>query len=179
MLTHPFDEDVSHLVPSAWPPLLRTMVPAAIPAVLFLIAVAVVDHPDSRGSLASPAAPMSPALQPQPQETVASDTPIQERIRLRIGRSNADAAAGHSIESVHQFARVLARRMKSLNLSVTLRVASDDDLPVAVTLAEAMNLAGSLPPGRIALSIDGSMSGTIEFDVCRTTDDRSQSELVP
>ena len=150
---------------------LRALLPAAIPVAMFLIVASATSlHEVKSQSVASTAKSLTSALS---QRLLSSKTsnplPDVERVRLNVSRSGHSDAQGTALESERQFAKLLARRMESLNFSVTISVGGPEQLSLAESLAATMIEEYPASSDRIALRLDPDVdSKTVEFGMIRT-----------
>ena len=164
-----------------YPRLLRTLLPAAIPVAMFLIAVSTTSLREVNSqTVASTAKSLTEALAHWLLSSETSNPqPDAERVRLNVSRTGRSDANFTAPESERQFAKLLARRMDSLNFSVTISVAESEQLSLAESLAAAMIEECPATSDRIALRLDPVVtSNTVEVNLMRTPGSERSGRIV-
>ena len=161
---------------------LRATIPAAIPVAMFLTVVSLASLREvTSQTFDSTTESLTSTLSQHLMSLETSNaSPESERVRLDVSRSNTTDAQGTAPGTVLPFAKLLARRMESLNLSVTISVGEPEQLPQAESLAAAMIEQRPERSDRISLSLDPDLdSTTIAFGIIRILETEPTREILP
>lgn len=161
---------------------LRAIMPATIPVAMFLIVASLASSQEAvQPTRESTAESLNSELVRHLSSTESSTSlPVLERVRLDVSRSRESGEKGTAQEAERQLAEILARRMDSLNFTVTICVGEPQQLPLAESLAASMIEERAEYSDRIALRLDPSVvAGSVEFVILRTLDTLPGIEAEP
>ncbi len=150
---------------------LRAMIPMIIPVAMLLSVAGLVSLQEVKNQTAASSAALQIAKLSRQRQSPEDSDPVPEfdRVRLTLARTDLSHAPGMPLESELQFARLLARRMESLQFDVTISVARPEQLPIAERLATAMIDEHPAMSRRIALRLDPESDlHAVEFAILRT-----------